>query len=352
MTPELSGEESGCWSALNEGEEMEWRVRPNPAYIESMSESNKDREKRLVHRKFSIISVLLPILFLFLHQIVLNGMAYLRIYLYARNTGLAGDELLRVFSRPELFTEYLIASDAQSYGSVWAMLILIPVYLIYLFRRRRSDPAVLRLQRQSFSTYLESAVLIIGTLGLTQLWMIFLLLFQAADNFIGRALRDYIAQAEIMTSAESELWIQILALVILVPIAEELLFRGIIQGELSLRYSRTATVIVSSVIFALFHFDLIQGTYVLFAGVILALAYELTENLLVPIFMHMVFNFVGGGILQRVLNLDERASSSLVIVLLALIPLAIFVLLIWLRRDKRKRQGGDYSFNIDPGDER
>lgn len=331
---------------------MTWQARLNPVDSEFMSENNQSREKRLVYRKFPIVSVLLPILFLFLHQLVLNGMAYLRIYLYAKNSGLKADELLRVFSRPEFFTEYLIASDAQNYGSIWAMIILIPIYLIYLFRRRRSDPAVLRLQAQGVSTYLESIVLIIGSLGLTQLWMSFLLLFQNADNFIGRSLRDYITQAEMLTSAESELWIQILALVILVPIAEELLFRGIIQGELSLRFSRVVTVIASSVIFALFHFDFIQGTYVFFAGIILALAYELTKNLFVPIGMHMVFNFVGGGVLNRVLNLDENGSYQLLLILFIFIPFAFSVLILWFRRDKKKRENSTHNFDFKAGDKR
>lgn len=329
---------------------MSWRGRPNPTNPESMSENNKDREKLLVQRQFPITSVLLPVFFLFLHQIVLNIMAYLRIFFYARSSGLAGDDLSRVFSRPEIFNEYLLASDAQNYGSIWAMIILIPLYLVYLFFRRRRDPDIFRLRKQSFSTYAESAALIIGTLGLTQLWMTFLLLFQEADNFVGRALRDYLKQAEMLTSAESELWIQIIALVILIPIAEELLFRGIIQGELSLRFSRTTTIIISSLIFALFHFDLIQGSYVLFAGIILALAYELSDNILVPIFMHMIFNLIGGGVLQRILDLDERGSSILVLILLAFIPFAISILIIWFRREKNKRGSGFYGFENNGGD--
>ncbi|NLC26573.1 MAG: CPBP family intramembrane metalloprotease, partial [Fastidiosipila sp.] len=285
--------------------------------------------------------------FLFLHQIVLNSMAYLRIFLYARNTGLAGEELLRVFTRPDLFYQYLLASDAQNYASLLAMLILIPIYLLYLFWRRRKDPGILRLQGQGFISYLESVVLIIGTLGVTQLWMAFLLLFEEADNFIGRALRDYLVQAEILTSVEGSLWLQIVSLVVLVPIAEELLFRGILQGELSLRFSRTARVLVCSVIFAAFHFDLIQGSYVFLAGMVLSLAYELTESLLVPIFMHMFFNFVGGGILQRILNLDEQGSGTLLILLFVFIPLALAVLILWFRRDKEKRENDVYGLYND-----
>ena len=173
--------------------------------IEAMPESEDSREVQFSQRKFPLASVLVPVLFLFLHQIMLNAMAYLRIFLYARKSGLAGDELMRVFSRPDLFYEYLLASDAQNYASIWAMLLLIPLYLLYLFRRRRRDPLVLRLQRQAVTTYLESAVLIIGTLGLTQLWMSFLLLFEEADNFVGRALRDYLIQAEQLTSAAGNL---------------------------------------------------------------------------------------------------------------------------------------------------
>lgn len=316
---------------------MSWRKSPNPVDTETVSVSYEEPKRRAGRRKFPLSSVLLPILFLFLHQIVLNVMAYLRVFIYAIKTGLMGDDLVRVLSRPDLLIEFFMESDAQNIGSIWAMLILIPIYLLYLFLRRRRDPGVLRLQKQGPRTFIESAVLILGTMGMTQLWMTFLLLFREAENFFGQALRDYMSQAEMLTSSGSKLWIQVLALAVLVPIAEELLFRGIIQGELSLRYSRKVTVIVSSLVFAVFHFNLVQGTYVLFAGIILALAYEFTNNLLVPIFMHMVFNFIGGGILQEVLDLSESGGTVLLVIMLLAIPLACAVLIIWYKRDKAKR---------------
>ena len=340
MIPELSGDESVLRSTLNGRVDMSQR-------IETKSEGNDGGEVKFQKRKFSLASVLLPIFFLFLHQIVLNAMAFLRIYLYAKNTGLAGEELMRVFTRPDLFYQYLIASDAQNYASLLAMLILIPVYLLYLFWRRRKDSDIVRLQRQGIVSCFESVVLIIGTLGLTQLWMAFLLLFEEADNFIGKALRDYLIQAEMLTSEEGSLWLQVISLVVLVPIAEELLFRGILQGELSLRFSRTTRVLVCSVVFAVFHFDLIQGSYVFLAGIVLSLAYELTNNLFVPVFMHMVFNFVGGGILQRIFNLDEQGAGILLILLFVFIPLALAVLAIWFRRDKEKREKENYGLNND-----
>ena len=62
--------------------------------IEAMPESEDSREVQFSQRKFPLASVLVPVLFLFLHQIMLNAMAYLRIFLYARKSGLAGDELM------------------------------------------------------------------------------------------------------------------------------------------------------------------------------------------------------------------------------------------------------------------
>lgn len=109
-------------------------------------------------------------------------------------------------------------------------------------------------------------------------------------------------QARQMNAPEMILVLIPLSWLVIGP-GEELVFRNIIQKSLYDSFSRNGAVVVASVIFALVHIpqytDLqnpsLLGTAstlaLIFAlSLILAVAYERTENLLVPIFIHGTWN--------------------------------------------------------------
>jgi len=85
------------------------------------------------------------------------------------------------------------------------------------------------------------------------------------------------------------------AAVVLAPIAEELLFRGLLFRALLQHRSVHFAALVSSVVFAVVHIDVavsqpIALVGLTLVGVALAYAYERTGSLLVPIVGHAAFN--------------------------------------------------------------
>ncbi len=78
---------------------------------------------------------------------------------------------------------------------------------------------------------------------------------------------------------------------LLVPVAEELYFRGLLQGWLRQRLGLWATVLVSAAVFGLAHFDSI-GVVIsaMIMGALMAWAYERTRSLWVTIGMHALTN--------------------------------------------------------------
>jgi membrane protease YdiL (CAAX protease family) len=82
--------------------------------------------------------------------------------------------------------------------------------------------------------------------------------------------------------------------------AEELLFRGVVQGLFRRAFGPAVAVAVASVLFGFAHWLALLGTdsasklvYVLIAatlGVVLGAAYEYTENLTVPVLVHGGYN--------------------------------------------------------------
>lgn len=80
---------------------------------------------------------------------------------------------------------------------------------------------------------------------------------------------------------------------ILVPIAEELYFRGLIHRWFQPRLAFWPRVLVSSILFALAHFDsvgVVASSYVM--GVVNAVAYEKSKSLWLPILIHMSTNSI------------------------------------------------------------
>lgn len=84
-----------------------------------------------------------------------------------------------------------------------------------------------------------------------------------------------------------------ISMVILAPIAEELLFRGSIYGALKNRSRPIAAVAASCAIFGLMHQDPVWIIYAFLMGLGLTLALDAYDTLLAPILLHMAFNFAG-----------------------------------------------------------
>lgn len=119
---------------------------------------------------------------------------------------------------------------------------------------------------------------------------------------------------------------------ILAPIAEEILFRGLIQRTM-LPFGKKFAIIVSSFTFGLFHGNLIQAPYAFAVG--LVLGYVAAEyNIVWAMVLHMVNNLLLGDSLYRVLgNLPEEAVNLIVFgIILAFTVMAVIFVIV-----KRKK---------------
>lgn len=104
------------------------------------------------------------------------------------------------------------------------------------------------------------------------------------------------------TAAEGRFWFAAVSVVVLMPIVEEFLFRGVILGNLYPNHSIIA-VILSVALFAVFHtlpyIDRINDVLYLCLyafqfipmGLALAWLYISTDSIFAPIFMHIIFNY-------------------------------------------------------------
>lgn len=84
-----------------------------------------------------------------------------------------------------------------------------------------------------------------------------------------------------------------LVIILIGPIAEELVFRGFLFNYLDKKVNRVYAIILSSIVFAISHGDYRQGLYVIFLGIGLALIYIYTDSILGNILLHIIANSTG-----------------------------------------------------------
>lgn len=85
--------------------------------------------------------------------------------------------------------------------------------------------------------------------------------------------------------------LEIAALCIVIPIVEELLYRGIIYDRIRSWLGMKWALVLSAIIFGLVHMNLVQFVYATVFGVVLAFMTEKTGNFYAAAIAHMAANF-------------------------------------------------------------
>lgn len=84
--------------------------------------------------------------------------------------------------------------------------------------------------------------------------------------------------------------ISFILVVFIAPISEEFIFRAVIFNKAKRIMSFTGANILQSVLFGVMHGNIIQGVYAFALGLLIGIVYEKRQSIMVPIFLHMVFN--------------------------------------------------------------
>ena len=86
--------------------------------------------------------------------------------------------------------------------------------------------------------------------------------------------------------------VELIGLGIIVPIAEELMFRGLIYRRIRCMIGPRQAIVVSGLVFGMYHGNLVQGLYGFLVGCIMAWLYEKYGSLKAPILFHVCANLV------------------------------------------------------------
>lgn len=112
----------------------------------------------------------------------------------------------------------------------------------------------------------------------------------------------------LMTYAtESNMVVTFIYMVLCAPVLEEYIFRKLIVDR-TVKYGQGVAIVLSGLMFGLFHGNLNQFAYAMLLGMFLAFMYVKTGNLKITIGLHMCINFMGAVVsvlLLKAIHLEE-----------------------------------------------
>ena len=123
--------------------------------------------------------------------------------------------------------------------------------------------------------------------------------------------------------------------VVCAPLVEELLLRRVLVDRLR-EFGGGTAVLLSALAFGLMHGNLFQFFYAFFLGVLFAYLYLRSGKLWMTVLLHMLINFMGGYLPQRLLGIEnpalyQLANTLLGVLMLVLLAVGIISLLRGLR---------------------
>lgn len=140
----------------------------------------------------------------------------------------------------------------------------------------------------------------------------------------------------------------LLAVGIVGPIFEELLFRGLIFGELRKVSKVRLALLIQAALFGVYHLDVIQGTYAFLIGILLGFVYYRSNSILAPIIVHITINASSVVLTQLFKGVELDQWTVVIVAAGALLFLAAGAFILMSRSFRRTMDNGLYHMNRAP----
>jgi len=152
---------------------------------------------------------------------------------------------------------------------------------------------------------------------------------------------EYMEENDLIQSASPSLWVDLLVTGFIGPLAEEVLFRGLIQNRMLRRVSLPVTLGVGALTFALIHGNLYQMVFTFPLGLLMGFLAWRFHSIWPAVAMHVCYNCSNYLIqIPQYLGLPEESVAGelvmmgITLLLQAAIPIGLILLLLAMSRQK------------------
>ena len=200
---------------------------------------------------------------------------------YMLNTG--SDAVYAQYALIDIMTDSSYMTMLTVVATLVSALFSVPAYWLIWGRKKTAEDR--KYFREKVLRLRTFAMIVIASFGLYYLALLIAAVIAVASPAV---MEEY---SEMMDAAlgGSEV-LALLAAVILAPINEECIMRGLILKNLQRFFSTPVVIIVQAVIFGIFHANWVQGFYVLPVGAALGYVAVKSRSVVPCIFMHLFYN--------------------------------------------------------------
>ena len=234
-------------------------------------------------------------------------------------------ELLAASSGYENFYYSVAQLIYENYGVIAGLgaVCTLPI-LIYLFRydTEKEMKASLHERWERVPAFHYVSVLVMG--AAVCLALNHLLIYSRLTELLQDGYEDTAAML-----FQGRLILEIIVAGIVIPVVEELIFRGIAYRRMRWYIKPVPAMILSALYFGAVHGNWLQGIYAFIMGVLLAFAYERFHSILAPILIHVAANTVS-VIISETGWLDFIYEDDTAFLISTVAAAAIFVITFYL----------------------
>ena len=154
-------------------------------------------------------------------------------------------------------------------------------------------------------------------------------------NLFGRSIVE-VLEANAVDLNDPAMWLYVC---LAAPITEELLFRGLVMRSIA-PYGKKFAIVVSAVLFGLYHGNPIQTPYAILVGLILGYV-AMEYNVIWAMVLHMMNNLLLGDSMPRLLErlpYDLAESVSWVVLVLFFLAALVVLLIKWRKVAENARE--------------
>lgn len=220
-------------------------------------------------------------------------------------------------------------------GSVCNYILPLPIFLYLMNKLEKQEINSNKLTIKKFIVYIA--------ISLTLMW-IGNLIGLTITEILGNLIQSEIANPIVETIDSSSIYTNLLLMVIMAPIFEEIIFRKLLIDR-TIKYGKGVSILLSALIFGLFHGNLNQFFYAFIIGGFFAYVYIKTGKIIYTILLHLTINFFGsiisvivGNSLNNINAMESIpiADAGIIIIYFLVYVLIVIVGVIGLLKNYKK----------------
>lgn len=224
----------------------------------------------------------------------------------------------------------LIKENILLLTTVSAIFAFVFLILFFYFDCRKG-----RVEKRGNISISDFVMAIIGGAGIAILLNIIIGLTKLADYD-----SEFMEVSESLTSPT--LMVTLVCAGFIIPIVEEIVFRGLVFNRIKYQYNYVAAMIISAFAFGIFHGNMVQGIYATILGICLAYVYNKTKSIFIPIFIHIGANTIV-ILYGKLAENEENILWLLLAIVISLVCAVIGTVYFIKRKVERRNEDIEYS---------